>query len=101
MNIAKLACSLAMCLLPVPALAQTAEEAVAYAFLGLADGAKLARGQTSMSWKEAGKSPATFEGDAVVGGKPVKLRFIVTAIDECHYEVKLEDPANFVPGSTR
>jgi hypothetical protein len=101
MDITKLAWALAVCLLPVPAVAQTAEEAVAYAFLGLADGATLSRGQTQMSWKEAGTSPATFEGEAVIGGKPARLRFIVTKVDECHYEVTLEGPANLVPGSTR
>jgi hypothetical protein len=88
-------------LAPVSAYAQTAEEAVAYAFLGLADGATMARGQTKMSWKEGTPSPATFEGDAVVGGKAAKLRFIVTAVDKCHYEVTIEGPANLVPGSTR
>ena len=39
------------------AAAQTAEEAVAYAFLGLADGAKIERSGTKMSWVETSDSP--------------------------------------------
>jgi hypothetical protein len=84
-----------------PALAQTKEEAVAYAFLGLADEATLTRGKTTMSWRENASSPATFEGDAIIGGKRTKLRFTVSATDACDYEIVLEGPPNIVPGTKR
>lgn len=79
-----------------PARAQTAEEAVAYAFLGLADGASLLRGKTTMSWKETADSPATFEGDADTAGHKYHIRFTVTAIDDCGYEITLEGPRDVV-----
>jgi hypothetical protein len=75
-----------------PAFADTAEEAVAYAFLGLADGASLQRATTTMDWKESAASPATFEGDLTIGGHAVKVLFTVTAVDKCHYDVMLEGP---------
>jgi hypothetical protein len=84
---------------PAAALAETAEEAVAYGFMGLADGASFERATTTMNWKEASASPAVFDGDADIGGKPAKIRFTVTAIDPCHYEVALEGP--MVPGGGR
>ncbi len=84
---------------PAAALAQTAEEAVAYGFMGLADGATFERATTTMSWREASASPAVFDGDADIGGKRAKIQFTVTAIDPCRYEVALEGP--MVPGGGR
>jgi hypothetical protein len=78
------------------ALAETAEEAVAYAFMGLADGATFKRATTSMNWTESSASPAVFDGDVDIDGKAAKVKFTVTAIDPCHYEVALEGP--MVPG---
>jgi hypothetical protein len=49
-----------------------------------------------MNWTESNASPAVFNGDLDIGGKPAKVRFTVTAIDPCHYEVALEGP--MVPG---
>jgi hypothetical protein len=85
----------------VPAAAQTAEEAVAYVFLGLADGAKLERGSTTMSWVETAASPATFDGDAVISGHPSKIRFTVKTLEDCRYEITLEGPEVLVPGGNR
>ena len=81
---------------PAAALAETAEEAVAYALLGLADGAHLERGKSIMDWTEVSPSPAVFSGKATIGGKPVQFGFTVSATDPCHYEVMLEGP--MVPG---
>lgn len=81
---------------PAAALAETAEEAVAYALLGLADGAHLERGKTVMDWKEVSASPAAFSGEATIGGKPARIDFTVSATDPCHYEVMLAGP--MVPG---
>jgi hypothetical protein len=77
---------------PVAAHAETAEEAVAYTLMGLADGATFERATTKMEWTEAGASPAVFDGAATIGGKPAKIQFTVTAIDACHYEVTLQGP---------
>jgi len=85
----------------VPAVAQTAEEAVAYVFLGLADGAKLERATTTMSWAETAASPATFDGDVVISGHPSKIRFTVKALEDCRYEITLEGPEVLVPGGNR
>jgi hypothetical protein len=84
-----------------PAAAETAEEAVAYVFLGLADGGTLVRGPTTMKWVEAGGSPAVFDSDATVKGKPAKIRFTVKANDPCTYEIILEGPPKMVPGQKR
>lgn len=100
MNPARIA-ALLLVLAPVPAAAQTAEEAVAYAFLGVGDGVTLSRGKTTMSWKETAANPATFEGDVQVGPKKATLRFIVRATDNCHYEITIEGPVAFVPGNSR
>jgi hypothetical protein len=81
------------------AVAQTAEEAVAYVFMGLADGASFKRATTTMTWTEASASPAVFDGDVDIDGKAAKVRFTVTAFDPCHYEVALEGP--MVPGGGR
>lgn len=77
---------------PAAAFAATAEEAVAYTLMGLADGATFERATTKMEWKETGASPAVFDGKATIGGKPVDIRFTVAAVDPCHYEVTLEGP---------
>jgi hypothetical protein len=100
MKLARLA-TILLVMAPLPALAQTAEEAVAYAFLGVGDGATLKRATTTMSWKETGKEPTTFEGDVDVGGRKATLRFIVHATDKCHYEITIEGPVSFVPGNSR
>lgn len=100
MNLARLA-ALVCVMAPVSALAQTSEEAAAYAFFGLGDGAVLSRGKTSMSWKETKTAPATFEGDINVGGRKGTLRLIVHSVDKCHYEVTIEGPGDFVPGGSR
>ncbi|MCB1488044.1 MAG: hypothetical protein KDJ88_11375 [Bauldia sp.] len=84
-----------------PAAAQTAEEAVAYAFLGLADGAKIARSGTTMDWVETGSSPAAFEGAVVIGGQKDTIHFTVKALADCRYEVTLEGPGHLVPGGNR
>ena len=81
------------------AVAQTAEEAVAYAFLGLADGATFERATTTMSWKEASASPAVFNGALDINGNAMEATLTVTAVDPCHYEVTLEGP--MVPGGGR
>lgn len=81
---------------PVAAHAETAEEAVAYTLMGLADGATFERATTTLVWVEASTSPAVFDGDASIGGKPAKVQFTVTAVDRCHYEVTLAGP--MVPG---
>jgi hypothetical protein len=100
MNLARLAAAV-LVLAPVSASAQTAGEAVAYAFLGIGDGATLSRGKTTMSWKQTGIDPTTFEGDVHVGNKSGTLRFIVRGTDKCHYEITIEGPATFVPGTSR
>jgi hypothetical protein len=100
MKLARLA-TILLVMAPLPALAQTAEEAVAYAFLGVADGATLKRATTTMSWKETKTAPTTFEGDVNVGGRKAALRFIVRGTDKCHYEITIEGPVNFVPGNSR
>jgi len=80
-----------------PGRAETPEEAVAYVFMGLADGATLARGQTTMSWKETGASPATFESQSSTAGRTYQIRFTVTAENPCAYQVILEGPRSVVP----
>ncbi|HZP20906.1 MAG TPA: hypothetical protein VFB16_11955 [Bauldia sp.] len=89
---------LAPAVLAPPALAATAEEAVGYAFFGLAAGGSLTRGTTTMNWTESGASPAIFESEATVKGRPAKLKFTVTASDPCHYQVDLDGPPAMVPG---
>ena len=86
---------------PVAALAQSPAEAVAYAFLGVGDGMTLKRATTTMSWQETKTDPVTFEGDVNVGGHKATLRFIVRSTDKCHYEITIEGPARFVPGTSR
>ena len=81
---------------PALALAETAEEAVAYTVMGLADGAHFERGKSVMDWREVSASPAVFAADATIAGKPVKFEFSISATDPCNYEVMLEGP--MVPG---
>jgi len=84
----------------VTAHAQTAEEAVAYVFLGVAEGAKIVRGQTTMTWTETATSPATFAGDVDISGKSYKIGFTVKGIDDCHYEITLDGPPQLVRGGS-
>jgi len=77
---------------PAAGFAATAEEAVAYTLMGLADGATFERATTKMEWTEASASPAVFDGKATIGGKPADIRFTVTSLDACHYEVTLQGP---------
>jgi len=85
---------------PAAAFAETAEEAVAYTLMGLADGAHLERGTTVMDWREVSAVPAVFAGDAVIGGKQMRIAFTVSAADPCHYEVALEGPMVPAGGKT-
>lgn len=101
MSMKSLILAAALAGLPAAAHAQNAEEAVAYAFFGLADGANLVRGTTTMLWKEAAVSPATFELAAIVKGSPVPLRFTVKSVGECTFEVTVEGPPNVIPGKKR
>jgi len=84
-----------------PAAAETAEQAVAYVFLGLADGGTLVRGTTTMKWVESAGSPAVFDSDATVKGHEAKIRFTIKANDPCNYEIVLEGPPKMVPGQKR
>lgn len=87
-------------LMPVAAAAQTAEEAIAYVFMGLADGARLERGRTLMTWKETGSSPATYEGVWILNGHPNSISFAVTATDLCNYVIRIAGPRTIVPGGS-
>jgi hypothetical protein len=82
---------------PVAAQAQTAEEAIAYVFLGLADGAELDRGMSRMTWKETGSSPATYDGVWTRNGHSNAISFSVTATDACNYVVSIAGPPQVVP----
>jgi hypothetical protein len=83
-------------LVPAAGRAQTKEEAVAYAFLGLADNATLSRATTTMSWKETSNSPAVFEGDGNTNGHKYHITFTVAASSDCDYEITLEGPPQMV-----
>jgi hypothetical protein len=80
----------------LPAWAETPEEAVAYAFLGLAGDAVLDRGQTHLTWRKASDSPAVFLGHGEGGGKTYDVTFTVTAIDDCDFEIQLAGPPQMV-----
>jgi len=97
MRLLWIAVLLAPLFLPVAAAAQTAEEAIAYVFLGLADGAKLERGMSSMTWKETGSSPATYDGVWTLKGRSNAISFAVTATNDCDYVVRIAGPPNIVP----
>ena len=83
--------------LSVAAQAQTAEEAIAYVFLGLADGAKLQRGASSMSCKETNSSPATYDGVWMRNGRSTAISIAVTATNSCDYVVRIAGPPDLVP----
>ncbi len=78
--------------------AETPEEAVGYAFLGLADGATLARGSTHLAWKESSTSPAVFVGHGEGGAKTYDVTFTITKVADCDYEIYLAGPAAMVRG---
>jgi hypothetical protein len=96
-----LAASLCLLAFASPAAAQTAEEAVGYVFLGLADGGQIVRGKTTMDWKELGASPAVFEGAGNTNGHTYTIKFTVSATAPCDYEITLEGPKDMVPGEKR
>src|SRR5207253_4664657 len=100
MRVVQLAAVLIPLFVPVAAAAQTAEEAIAYVFLGLADGAKLERGKSQMAWKETGSSPATYDGVWTVNGHVNKISFAVTATSDCDYIVRIAGPPAIVPSGT-
>ena len=79
------------------AQAQTAEEAIAYIFLGLADGAKLERGMSSMTWKETDSSPATYDGVWMHNGRTAAISIAVSATDNCDYVERIAGPPDLVP----
>jgi hypothetical protein len=81
-----------------PALAETPEEAVAYAFLGLAGGAELDRGQMHLTWRAASASPAMFVGHGEGSGRAYDVTFTVTARSDCDYEVELAGSPDMVRG---
>ena len=85
---------------PVAAAAQTAEEAIAYVFMGLADGAKLERGKSLMTWKETSSSPATYEGVWTINGHVNNISFAVSATNDCDYVVRIAGPPTIVPHGT-
>lgn len=78
------------------ARAETPEEAVAYAFLGLSGDAVLDRGKTHLTWHKASDSPAVFVGHGEGGGKTYDVTFTVTAIDDCDFEIQLAGPPAMV-----
>lgn len=84
--------------LPAPALAETPEEAVAYAFLGLAGGAELDRGLTHLTWRAASASPAMFVGHGEGGRRAYDVTFTVTARSDCDYEIELAGSPDMVRG---
>jgi hypothetical protein len=81
-----------------PALAETPEETVAYAFLGLAGGAELNRGPMHLTWRAASASPAMFVGHGEGAGVSYDVTFTVTALSDCEYEIQLAGPPGMVPG---
>lgn len=87
-------------LAPLPALAETPEEAVAYAFFGLESGGELTRGPMQLTWRQAASSPAMFVGHGEGGGHAYDVTFTITAIgdDGCAYEVQLAGPPGMVRG---
>lgn len=84
--------------LPLPAAAETPEEAVAYAFFGLADAATLTRGPVHLDWHETSSSPAVFSGHGEGGGKKYDVTFSITASGDCTFEVDLAGPPQMVHG---
>jgi hypothetical protein len=86
----------AACLTAGAALAETAEEAVAYAFLGLAAGAELDRGRMHLAWQAVSASPAMFVGHGEGPGRTYDVVFTVTALSDCDYEIHLAGPPEIV-----
>jgi hypothetical protein len=87
-------------LIATPGLAETAEEAVAYVFMGLADGAEIDRGPTHITWRAGSSSPAVFFGHGEAPDRAYDVTFTVTALSPCRYEVHLAGPPEIVPGGT-
>ncbi len=83
-----------------PSLAETAEEAVAYAFMGLEDGATYSRGKVDLSWSEVSASPAVFtgRGEGKEGAPDYMVTFTIKALSDCEYEIDLAGPPGMVPG---
>src|SRR5258706_3262054 len=100
MRLLRFAAALLPFFAPATVHAQTAEEAIAYVFMGLADGAKLERGKSTMTWKETGSSPATYEGVWTVNGHVNNISFAVTASNDCDYVVRIAGPPAIVPSGT-
>ena len=92
-----LASAAASLALPAAAHAETPEEAIAYVFVGLSDGANLTRGTTTMNWKHAAGSPAVFEGHGNTGGREYDIKFTVRTVDDCDYEIYLDGPTTMIP----
>ena len=88
----------AVCLTASPALAETAEEAVAYAFLGLAAEPQLDRGRMHLAWQEISASPAMFVGHGEGPGRAYDVIFTVTALSDCDYEIQLAGAPEIVRG---
>lgn len=84
--------------LAAPALAETPEEAVAYAFLGLADAATLTRSATHLTWHETSISPAVFEGHGEGQKGAYDVTFSVTKLSDCDYEIYLAGSPAMVRG---
>jgi len=100
MRLLQLTTLLLAALVPVTVQAQTAEEAIAYVFLGLADGARLDRGLSSMTWKETASSPATYDGVWTRNGRSNAISFAVTATNACDYVVRIGGAPEIVPGGS-
>jgi len=88
----------AACLTAGAVLAETAEEAVAYAFLGLAADAELDRGRMHLTWQAVSASPAMFAGHGEGPGRTYDVIFTVTALSDCDYEIQLAGPPEMVRG---
>src|SRR5262249_28464490 len=93
----RLATALAFLLVPSAAAAGTAEEAIAYVFMGRADGARIERGKSQMTWTETSKSPATYDGVWTRNGNVNKIGFAVTATNNCDFVIQLAGPPAIVP----
>jgi hypothetical protein len=93
-----LAGTIGVAFLPSIGRAETPEQAVAYAFLGLAADATLDRGAMHLEWHEASASPAMFVGHGEGGGRSYDVTFTVTARSDCDYEIELAGPPGMVRG---
>ena len=88
----------AMLVVVAPAFAETPEEAVAYAFLGLANDATLTRSATHLIWHETSMSPAVFEGHGEGQKGAYDVTFSVTKLADCDFEIYLAGPPSMVRG---